>query len=55
VKTAWEQIGAHLYEQVTGARAGGPYNRLEFYGTPQDPRLSLGSEPYETYHYVKPD
>jgi hypothetical protein len=53
VKTAWDQIGPHLYEQVTGARAGGPFNRLEFYGTPQDPRLSLGSEPYETYHYVK--
>ncbi|HSI18886.1 MAG TPA: serine hydrolase domain-containing protein [Sphingomonas sp.] len=55
VKTAWDQIGPHLYEQVTGARAGGPFNRLQFYGTPQDPRLSLGSEPYETYHYVKPE
>lgn len=55
VKTAWDQIGPHLYEQVTGARVGGPYNRLEFYGTTQDPRLSLGSEPYETYHHVKPE
>jgi CubicO group peptidase (beta-lactamase class C family) len=52
-KTAWEQIGPYLYEQVTGARAGGPFNRLEFYGLPGDPRFSFSSEPYENFHYVK--
>jgi hypothetical protein len=53
-KTAWEQIGPHLYEQVTGARQGGPFRRLEFYGLPNDPRFSLSYEPYELYRYVKP-
>ena len=54
VKTAWRQIGPRLYEQVTGARAGGPYDQIEFFGTEQDPRLSFGSSPYMTYHLVKP-
>jgi CubicO group peptidase (beta-lactamase class C family) len=53
-KTAWEQIGPLLYEQVTGAREGGPYNRLQFYGLPDDPRLSFSYEPYQTYRLVKP-
>lgn len=52
--SAWEQIGPGLYEQVTGARAGGPYDRLEFYGTPAGPRLSFASMPHVTYHLVKP-
>lgn len=52
--SAWEQIGPGLYEQVTGARAGGPYDRLEFYGTPENPRLSFASMPHVTYHLVKP-
>lgn len=51
-KTYWEQIGPRLYEQVTGTREGGPYDRVEFYGTPQDPRLSFGSQPHVTYHLV---
>ena len=55
VKTAWDQIGPQLYEQVTGARTGGPYDRLEFYGSAADPRMSFASQPYETYHLVKPD
>lgn len=53
VQTAYEQVGADEYEQLTGARAGGPYNRVKFYGSPSDPRLSIASEPYETYHLVK--
>ncbi len=53
-KTSWEQVGPGLYELVTGARDGGPYDRLEFYGTEADPRLSFGSQPHVTYHYVKP-
>lgn len=52
--TAWEQIGPGLYEQVTGARAGGPYDRLEFHGTAEDPRLSFASMPHVTYRFVKP-
>jgi hypothetical protein len=52
-KTAWEQIGPYLYEQVTGAREGGPYNRLQFYGLPDDPRLSFSYEPYQTYRLVE--
>ncbi|QKR99803.1 beta-lactamase family protein [Sphingomonas sp. CL5.1] len=55
MKTAYAQIAPDEYEQVTGARAGGPYDRLKFYGGPRDPRLSLASEPYETYHFVKPE
>ena len=51
--TAWDQIGPGEYELVTGARAGGPYDRIRFYGTAQDPRLSFASEPYETFHLVK--
>lgn len=51
-KSYWEQIGPTLYEQVTGARAGGPYDRLLFYGAPDDLRLSFGSQPHVTYHLV---
>lgn len=53
-KTAWEQIGPKLYEQVTGVREGGPYDRLEFYGTPEAPRLSFAAQPHVTYHLVQP-
>lgn len=52
--SAWEQIGPALYEQVTGARAGGPYDQLEFYGSAEDPKLSFASMPHVTYHLVKP-
>ena len=50
----WQRIGADTYEQVTGARAGGPYERLRFYGDARDPRLSFSSQPHVTYHLVKP-
>jgi CubicO group peptidase (beta-lactamase class C family) len=53
-KTAWDQIGPGLYEQATGVREGGPYDRLEFFGTPEDPRLSFATQPHVTYHFVKP-
>jgi CubicO group peptidase (beta-lactamase class C family) len=52
IKTAWEQIGPDEYEQVTGARVGGPFDRIKFYGTPQDRKLSYASHPYMTYHFV---
>jgi CubicO group peptidase (beta-lactamase class C family) len=44
-KTYWEQIGPEIYEQVTGARAGGPFERLEFYGPADDRKLSFSSQP----------
>jgi len=53
-KTYWEQIGPELYEQVTGARAGGPYERLQFYGPADDRKLSFGSQPHVLFRLVKP-
>jgi CubicO group peptidase (beta-lactamase class C family) len=53
-KTYWEQIGPRLYEEVTGARDGGPYDRIEFYGPASDPRLSFASEPHLLYRLVQP-
>ncbi|WP_260600036.1 serine hydrolase domain-containing protein [Sphingomonas endolithica] len=52
--SSWQRIGPDTYEQVTGARAGGPYERLRFYGGTRDPRLSFSSQPHVTYHLVKP-
>jgi CubicO group peptidase (beta-lactamase class C family) len=54
VTTAWEQVGPRRYELVTGARVGGPFDQIEFTGPADSPRLSFGSEPYETFHYVGP-
>lgn len=51
-RTYWEQVGPDQYEQVTAARQGGPYDRLQFYGSPDDPRLSFASQPHVTYHLV---
>ena len=48
----WERIGSGLYEQVTGMRAGGPYDRLQFYGAPSDPKLALASQPFVQYRLV---
>ena len=50
----WQRIGDDTYEQVTGARAGGPYERLRFYGDERDPRLSFSSQPHVAYHLVRP-
>jgi len=52
--TAWTQVGPEMFEELTGARDGGPFDRLEFYGPADDSSLSFASEPYETYHLVKP-
>lgn len=54
-RSHWEQIGPDLYEQVTGARAGGPYDRLQFYGPASDRKLSFGSQPHVLYRLVAPD
>lgn len=53
-KTYWEQIGPSLFEQVSGAREGGPYERLELYGPPSDPRLSFATEPHVLYRLARP-
>lgn len=50
----WERIGPLSFEQVTGARAGGPYERLRFYGEKGRWRLSFSSQPHTTYHLVQP-
>ena len=50
----WQRIGTNTYEQVTGARAGGPYEQLRFYGDDRDPKLSFSSQPHVAYHFVKP-
>ncbi|WOF44422.1 beta-lactamase family protein [Sphingopyxis indica] len=53
-KTVWEQIGPNLYEQATGAREGGPYDQMLFYGDASDPRIGFASQPHVAYHLVKP-
>ena len=53
VKTAWDQVSPTLYEKVTGARAGGPYEQLQFYTTPLGARLSFASQPYMAYRLIE--
>jgi CubicO group peptidase (beta-lactamase class C family) len=50
----WQAIGTDTYERVTGARAGGPFERMRFYGGEDAPRLSFSSQPHVTYHLVRP-
>ncbi len=52
-KTYWEQIGPQLYEQVTAARSGGPFEKLEFYGPESDRKMSFSSQPHVLYRLVK--
>jgi CubicO group peptidase (beta-lactamase class C family) len=52
--THWERIGPMLFEQVTGARAGGPYERLRFHGEDGRWRLAFTSQPHVAYHLVQP-
>lgn len=54
LKVYWEQIGPRLYEKITGARDGGPFDQLEFHGTSQAPKLSFSSSPSSVYHLVGP-
>ena len=53
VKTAWEQIGPQLYEKVTGARLGGPFEQVQFYTNTLGARLSYASQPFMTYRLVE--
>lgn len=50
----WERVGPMLFEQVTGARAGGPYEKLRFYGEAGRWRLGFSSQPHVAYHLVQP-
>lgn len=50
----FEQIESGLFEQVTGLREGGPFDRVEFYGEPGAWRLSFASQPFMNWHYVGP-
>ncbi len=52
--TSWERVGPGLFEQVTGARAGGPYERLRFHGQEGRWRLGFSSQPHVAYHLVQP-
>lgn len=52
-KTAWDQVGPDLYEKVTGARAGGPFEQIQFYTTPLGARLSFASQPYMAYRLIE--
>lgn len=51
--TYWQRIGARAYEQVTGARAGGPFEQLRFYERDGGWRLGFSSQPHVAYHLVK--
>jgi CubicO group peptidase (beta-lactamase class C family) len=51
-KSYWAQIGPSLYQRVTGARAGGPHERILFYGDKSDPKMSFSSQPMNLYRLV---
>lgn len=50
----FEQIGPGLFEQVTGLREGGPFDRVEFYGPPDARCLSFASQPFMNWHRADP-
>ncbi|HVJ70462.1 MAG TPA: serine hydrolase domain-containing protein [Sphingomicrobium sp.] len=50
--TYWKRIGPMQFEQVTGARAGGPFEQLRFHGAEGRWRLSFSSQPHVLYHLV---
>ena len=45
----WERIGPLTYERVTGARVGGPYERIQFHGSDEALVLSFNHQPYMAY------
>lgn len=51
-RVAYRQIGPRLFEAVTGTRIDGPFERVEFIGTPQAPKLAYDSSPYMIYDLV---
>ncbi len=50
--TYWERIGPNTYEKATGARAGGPFDRILFHGDEDDLLLSFSAQPYMAYRRV---
>jgi CubicO group peptidase (beta-lactamase class C family) len=52
--TRWQRIGPLMYERASRARAGGPYDRLQFHGEAGNWRLSFASLPYTSYRLVTP-
>lgn len=50
--TYWERIGPMTYEKVTGARAGGPFDRVQFHSGQDGLVLSFSYQPYMAYHRV---
>lgn len=53
-QTRWRRVGPSLYERVTGARSGGPYERLQFTFAQGRPRLSFSVQPHVLYHQLQP-
>jgi CubicO group peptidase (beta-lactamase class C family) len=51
--TYWERIGPMMYEKTTGARAGGPYEHIQFHGDEDDFLLSFSTQPYMAFRRVK--
>ena len=52
-KSYWTQIGPARYQRATGARAGGPYEIMEFYGDRSDRKMSFSSQPMLLYRLVE--
>lgn len=50
--TYWERIGPMTYEKATGAREGGPYDRVQFHGDETALLLSFGAQPYMAFRRV---
>lgn len=48
----WEQTGPDRYEKVTGMRAGGPFETVQFHGPADDRRMSFSSQPHVLYRLV---
>jgi CubicO group peptidase (beta-lactamase class C family) len=48
----WDRIGPMIYERATGAREGGPYDRIRFYGDEDNLLMSYASQPYLAYRRV---
>ena len=51
-KSYWTQVGPGRYQRVTGARAEGPYELMEFYGDKSDRKMSFSSQPMLLYRLV---
>ena len=52
-KSFWSPIGPETFQRVTGARSGGPYDRLLFHGSGTDRLMSFASQPMVLYRLVE--